>query len=79
MVSLVIATLEQRFNTNLRAGNIIECEFRQVSTGKEDPDPYESGLYMIKELCHHFDSEGSFTALMLVRDTFGLVKPNNKV
>ena len=66
-------------NTNLRAGNIIECEFRQVSTGKEDPDPYESGLYMIKELCHHFDSEGSFTALMLVRDTFGLVKPNNKV
>ncbi len=66
-------------NTNLRAGNIIECEFRQVSTGKEDPDAYQSGLYMIKELCHHFDSEGSFTALMLVRDTFGLVKPNNKV
>lgn len=66
-------------NTQLKAGDVIECEFRQVSTGKEDPDPSESGLYMIKELCHHFDSEGSYTAMMLVRDTFGQIKPNNKV
>ncbi len=65
-------------NTLLKAGDVIECEFRQVSTGKADPDPSESGLYMIKELCHHFDSEGSYTAMMLVRDTFGQIKPNNK-
>ena len=66
-------------NTNLSAGDIIECEFRQVATGKEEPDPLESGLYMIKELCHHFDAQGSYTAMTLVRDTFGAVKPNNKV
>jgi len=66
-------------NTMLKAGDVIECEFRQVATGKPDPDPAASGLYMIKELCHHFDSDGSYTAMMLVRDTFGQVKPNNKV
>ena len=66
-------------NTNLSAGDIIECEFRQVATGKEEPDPLESGLYMIKELCHHFDAQGSYTSMTLVRDTFGAVKPNNKV
>ena len=66
-------------NTNLSAGDIIECEFRQVATGKEERDPLESGLYMIKELCHHFDAQGSYTSMTLVRDTFGAVKPNNKV
>ena len=29
-----------------------------------------SGLYIIKELCHQFDSSGSFTKLKLIRDTF---------
>ena len=66
-------------NTNLSAGDIIECEFRQVATGKEERDPLESGLYMIKELCHHFDAQGSYTSMTLVRDTFGAIKPNNKV
>ena len=66
-------------NTNLSAGDIIECEFRRVATGKEERDPLESGLYMIKELCHHFDAQGSYTSMTLVRDTFGAVKPNNKV
>ncbi len=26
---------------------------------------------MIKELCHYFDSTGSYTSLTLLRDTFG--------
>ena len=30
-----------------------------------------SGLYMIKELCHHFDTEASYTSMLLVRDTIG--------
>ena len=59
-------------NTNLRAGDIIECEFPKItrSNGKEYDDE-QSGLYIIKELCHHFDVDGSYTSMKLVRDTFG--------
>jgi len=30
---------------------------------------------MIKELCHHFDVNNSYTSMKLLRDTFGV---NNK-
>ena len=30
-----------------------------------------SGIYMIKELNHHYDTDGSFTTMKLVRDTYG--------
>ena len=33
---------------------------------------------MIKELCHHYDKEGSYTAVKLIRDTFGKYGVNNK-
>ena len=59
-------------NTNLRAGDIITCKFPKIS--REDGSKYDdeqSGLYMIKELCHHFDTEGSYTSMTLIRDTFG--------
>ena len=59
-------------NTNLSAGTIIRCEFPQLSNVKrKQPDPEISGLYMIKELAHFFDSKGSFTKLKVIRDTFG--------
>tara|TARA_Y100000739_G_scaffold189379_1_gene168860 strand:- start:22 stop:519 length:498 start_codon:yes stop_codon:yes gene_type:complete len=60
-------------NTNLKAGTVIECKFPRVDTDKEskDIDQEQSGLYMIKALCHHFDSTGSFTSLELIKDTFG--------
>jgi len=59
-------------NTNLRAGDVIECQFPKITRadGKEFDDD-QSGLYMIKELCHHFDTEGSYTSMKLIRDTFG--------
>jgi hypothetical protein len=59
-------------NTNLRSGDIITCKFPKIS--REDGATYDdeqSGLYMIKELCHHFVTEGSYTSMTLVRDTFG--------
>lgn len=59
-------------NTNLNAGDIIRCNFPKISSadvGQYDTD--QSGLYMIKELCHHFDVEHSYTSMKLVRDTFG--------
>jgi len=57
-------------NTNLEAGNLIECIFPK-SSAKNEIDLEQSGLYMIKELCHYFDPSGSYTALTLIRDTFG--------
>ena len=57
-------------NTNLEAGDIIECEFA-LTSAKNTVDTEQSGLYMIKELCHHFDPSGSYTSLTLIKDTFG--------
>ena len=66
-------------NTNLRAGDIIECQFPKVSKSDGNQfDDDQSGLYMIKELCHHFDTDGSYTSMLLVRDTFGRYGTNNK-
>jgi hypothetical protein len=66
-------------NTNLRAGDIITCNFPKIS--REDGATYDdeqSGLYMIKELCHHFDTEGSYTSMTLIRDTFGRYGTNTQ-
>ena len=66
-------------NTNLRAGDIIECQFPKVSKSDGNQfDDDQSGLYMIKELCHHFDTDASYTSMKLVRDTFGLYGTNSK-
>mgnify|MGYP001234353048 CR=1 FL=1 len=60
-------------NTDLRAGDIITCEFPKISReDKNEIDPETSGKYLIKELCHHFEAKRSFTSMKLVRDTFGL-------
>lgn len=59
-------------NTNLRAGDVIECLFPKISRAPaREYDDDQSGLYMIKELCHHFDATRSYTSLKLIRDTFG--------
>ena len=66
-------------NTNLKAGDVIKCLLPKISRGdKNEVDQDQSGLYMIKELCHHFDTDGSYTSLKLIRDTFGLHGTNNK-
>ena len=59
-------------NTDLRAGDIITCKFPKIS--REDSERFDSetsGKYIIKELCHHFDPDRSFTSMKLVRDSFG--------
>jgi hypothetical protein len=62
-------------NTNLRAGDIIECQFPKISqSDTKEFDSETSGLYMIKELCHHFDTNYSYTSMKLIRDTFGTSK-----
>lgn len=62
-------------NTNLRAGDVIECKFPKITqSDAKEYDTETSGLYMIKELCHHFDVNNSYTSMKLVRDTFGINK-----
>jgi hypothetical protein len=66
-------------NTNLKAGDVIECKFPKISRGSGDEyDKEQSGLYMIKELCHHFDTDASYTSMKLIRDTFGAHGTNDK-
>jgi len=74
----VSATLP--LNTRLKAGDVIECNFPSTTTSgkKQYDDVQQSGLYMIAELCHHYDKEGSYTSVKLVRDTFGKYGVNNK-
>ena len=45
-------TIEIPNNTNLEAGDLIECNFPVVTTNEtKEFDHMQSGLYMIKELC----------------------------
>ena len=74
-----VLTMTVPSNTNLNAGDIIKCQFPKTSTSKEKEfDTEQSGLYMIRKLCHHFDSDGSYTELVLARDTFGQYGTNTK-
>ena len=58
-------------NTNLVAGDVITVEFLKANMEAKERDRRQSGNYMIKELCHHYDANQSLTSLTLVRDTFG--------
>ncbi len=64
-------------NTNLRAGDTIKCMFPKVTSEDEDVDDEQSGLYLIKEICHHFGDKKSETSMLLLRDTYGLYGVNN--
>ena len=62
-------------NPNLKAGDIVKCNLEIITPGEKEQgsvDPVESGNYMILDLCHHYDPERSFTAMTLIRDTYGL-------
>ena len=60
-------------NTNLRAGDIIECKFPKIShSSAKEYDKEQSGYYLIKELCHHFNVTNSYTSLRIIRDTYGI-------
>jgi len=58
-------------NTTLVAGDVIEIKFLNAEMESKEHDRQQSGFYMIKELCHHFDANQSLTSLTLIRDTFG--------
>ncbi len=64
-------------NINLKVGDIIECAFPQKLGGKANSaDPRMSGLYLIRELRHHFTANQNVTSLKLLRDSYGLYGSN---
>ena len=65
-------TVTVPLNTNLVAGGIIDLVFAKITTDDQKVvDQKQSGLYMIKELVHFYENQGSFTKLKLIKDTFG--------
>ena len=57
-------------NTNLQAGEVVKLNFLGSPEGSTY-DRKQSGYYLIKELCHAFDTEQSITSMTVIRDTFG--------
>ena len=68
-------------NMFLKAGHVIECEFKKHSgtvTSASPNDEWESGKYLIMHLSHKFNQHGdmgSTTHLRVARDTRGLYSP----
>lgn len=60
-------------NIQLYVGLIINCQFFEISiSNKLEVDSKQSGLYLIKELRHHFELGQMVTYLRLIRDSYGL-------
>ena len=56
----------------LKDGDLIYCDFPEVSTSKSaGANKQSGGIYMISSLCHRLTSDQSSTNLTLVRDSFG--------
>lgn len=71
--SLFSQTLDIKIPMNiaLSVGDVIFCNFSKINKRESDygSDP-SSGYYMIKSLAHKFSSQGDFTGLTLVRDSY---------
>lgn len=57
---------------SLRAGDLVHCDFPQLTLDKNKEVNSESGgIYMIASICHRITPRNTFSSLTLVRDTFG--------
>ena len=65
-------------NSNIEAGSIIKVNVPKITTDARIENETEqiSGLYMVKEVCHHYDPYGSWSSMMVIRDTYGSINPN---
>ena len=60
-------------NFDLCAGDLIRCEFPEISAEPNtDINKKSGGIYMISSLCHRLTTRDAYTRLTLVRDTFGI-------
>lgn len=57
----------------LNAGDIIHCDFPEVTSDKsyQENSSTRSGLYMITDICHRFSTDGTWSRVHCVRDSFG--------
>lgn len=67
-------------NINLKVGDVIYAEFPRIrNSNKREADDQQSGNYLIKELRHHMEPNMLITSLKLIRDSYGLYRPSNRV
>ena len=62
-------------NVELEAGMVIRILYENITQDNKIEHAYNehrSGFYLILHLCHHFDTNNSFTSLTLARDGYGL-------
>jgi len=75
----VITEIVIDVDLSLHAGDLIYCEFEEMTTKKTQTGSKrrDSGIYMIADLCHYGDTTKAFTGLNLVRDAFGVKSPSS--
>ncbi len=56
---------------NLKAGDMVYCEFPDISGETKDLNRQTSGLYVIASLCHKMTPSAGRTTMNLIRDSFG--------
>lgn len=57
---------------SLKAGDLVECDFPELSKGNPDQVNKETGgIYMVAHVCHKMTPNSCFTSLGLVRDSYG--------
>ena len=59
-------------NSKLHAGDVISLKIPTQGVGEvSETDEEISGSYLIKDICHNYTADGSFTSMKVVRDTYG--------
>ena len=66
-------TLTIAGDIGLNVGDVIFCDFPEITSDKSyiTPSTTRSGLYMITDLCHRLTTDGTWSRLQCVRDSFG--------
>ena len=56
----------------IKAGDLIECSFPELSDGNPtDSNEETGGIYMVAHVCHRVTPDSCFTSLGLIRDSYG--------
>tara|TARA_Y100000004_G_scaffold194992_1_gene260938 strand:+ start:4922 stop:6199 length:1278 start_codon:yes stop_codon:yes gene_type:complete len=56
----------------IKAGDLIECSFPELSEGNPtDSNEETGGIYMVAHVCHRVTTDSCFTSLGLIRDSYG--------
>lgn len=56
---------------DIRAGEIVNCTFPEISREQDKINKETSGDYLVAHVCHRTTPRDTFTSLTLVRDSYG--------